>query len=111
MKYYKIYAFQEPRKHNPTDRSNLRNLEMSAKEVKCRKNCQCSICHRMIKKGEIALKTVQRVDSRREGFLYYNYCDECYKIMANPRINSDLAKDSQPGYAACYAFGVNKWKY
>ena len=80
---YKIFDYQEPRKHNSTDRRNLGNLEMSAKEVKCRKNCRCQTCSRIIEKGEMALKTVQRVDSRRGGFLYYAYCDDCYEIMAN----------------------------
>ena len=62
------------------DEHSLRNLEIIAYEVKCRKPCKCSICHRLISKDEIALKTSQRVDSRQM-IWRQNYCSDCYQIV------------------------------
>jgi len=67
--------FQE----NKCDIRNLRNLEISVKEVKTRKKCFCSICHRIIKSGEKALKTAQR-HNKTESY-YQTFCDECYQSI------------------------------
>jgi hypothetical protein len=57
----------------------LHDLEIQAKEVKCRKSCQCSACHSIIQAGDLALKTIQRCDHRYSGFRNNAYCQECYR--------------------------------
>lgn len=73
-----IYSVCNGVKFNKNDvtQGMLGDLEISAKTVKCRKPCKCSICKRIIVKGEVALKTVQRY--RNTSFWYNNFCDECY---------------------------------
>ena len=80
MIQYKVHAHQKPINGNPVSRDLLRYLEMSVKEVKCRKDCRCVECRRIIGKGEIALKTVQ---SLRDSFYYNAYCSECYTVLKN----------------------------
>ena len=75
---YKIAGIQEPLNHNETPLDRLRNLEIRAKVVKCRKLCYCSVCGRTIDSGELALKTIQRTDNHRNGFYYNVYCEEHY---------------------------------
>jgi len=75
---YQVHGHQQTIRHNPVSLDNLRRMEISAKEVKCRKNCRCNQCGRTIFKGEIALKTVQPCPPMRT--LFNAYCDECYHI-------------------------------
>lgn len=60
----------------------LRRLEMRITQVKCRKNCKCSVCGRIIEAGEYALKTVQfRGENHPKPYYFQNYCSECYSIV------------------------------
>ena len=53
----------------------MKPLEIIAKEVKCRTPHSCCICKYRIAKGELVLKTEQRV----RDFIHTNYyCSECY---------------------------------
>jgi hypothetical protein len=64
-------------KKNNIAQNLLRDLETSAKTVKCRKQCKCSDCGNIIQQGETALKTVQRY--RNTEFWYNNFCSDCYQ--------------------------------
>jgi len=68
-----------------SSQSLLHNLEIMAKEVKIRKPRTCSVCHSLINKGEKALRTIQRVDSRSNGYYYNTYCSDCYMVKEEAR--------------------------
>lgn len=80
MKRYRIFGYSELIEHDPVAITLLKNLGISSKEVKCRKDCKCSKCKRVITKGEIALKTIQRVDNRGSGHYFNAYCNDCYCV-------------------------------
>jgi ferredoxin len=78
MKHFIIIPFNREVQESQFDSiSILHNLETLVKERICRKDCRCSFCHNIIKRGDKALKTIQRCDHR--GNWYNSYCQDCYK--------------------------------
>lgn len=80
MRQFKVHAHSHTLDENHCPSFALKDLEMSAKIVKCRKACQCAICKFTMSKGDNALKTVQFVKSRGR-FYYYAYCTDCFRII------------------------------